>query len=100
MSSRITSLSGGQRQRIAIARAMVMKPKILIADEISSMLDPSSKANILRLMKKLQNQNGFSMIYVTHDLHLARKISNRTYEVNEGRVIEKNICFLKTTVIK
>lgn len=100
LSSRITSLSGGQRQRIAIARAMVMKPKILIADEISSMLDPSSKANILRLMKKLQNQNGFSMIYVTHDLHLARKISNRTYEVNEGRVIEKNICFLKTTVIK
>lgn len=100
LTSRVTSLSGGQRQRVAIARAMVMKPKILVADEISSMLDPSAKANILRLMKQLQNQNGFSMIYVTHDLQLARKISNRIYEVSGARVYEKNICFLETTVIK
>ncbi|WP_417203857.1 ABC transporter ATP-binding protein [Acetoanaerobium sticklandii] len=94
LKTRTGSLSGGQRQRVAIARAMVMKPKILIADEISSMLDPSTKANVLRLMKELQNKNGFSMIYVTHDLQLARKISNRIYEVDAGQVNEKTICFL------
>jgi len=61
-------LSGGQRQRVALARAMVMEPKLLIADEITSALDVSTSANILRLLKGLQNRRGFAMIYISHDL--------------------------------
>lgn len=80
-------LSGGQRQRVALARSLVMEPKLLIADEISSMLDPSTQANILRLLKGLQNEKGFAMLYITHDLDLARKIADRVYVMKEGRII-------------
>lgn len=83
------ALSGGQRQRVAIARSLIMKPKLLIADEISSMLDPSTKANILRLLKGLQNSNGFAMLYITHDLSLARKIADEVYVMYNGEIIEK-----------
>lgn len=81
-------LSGGQRQRIAIARALVMAPKLMIADEISSMLDPSSAANLLRLLKGLQNDRGFSMLYITHDIALARKIADKAYVMYKGKIIE------------
>ncbi|ABR47709.1 oligopeptide/dipeptide ABC transporter, ATPase subunit [Alkaliphilus metalliredigens QYMF] len=83
------SLSGGQRQRLAIARGLVMEPKLLIADEISSMLDPSTKANVLRLLKGLQNKFGFAMLYITHDLALARKISNKVCIMYKGEIIEQ-----------
>lgn len=83
------TLSGGQRQRAAIARALVMNPKLLIADEISSMLDPSSAANILRLLKGLQNQHGFAMLYITHDIALAQKISDMIYVMKNGKIIEQ-----------
>lgn len=82
-------LSGGQRQRVAIARSLVMQPKLLIADEISSMLDPSTQANILRLLKGLQNSKGFSMLYITHDISLARKISDMVYVMKNGEIVEK-----------
>ena len=75
----IRQLSGGQKQRLALARALIMEPKLLIADEPTSMLDASSKANLLRLLKSLQNSRGFSMLFVTHDLVAAAKISNRIY---------------------
>ena len=81
-------LSGGQRQRVALARSLVMEPKLLIADEISSMLDPSTQANVLRLLKGLQNAKGFAMLYITHDLALARKIADRVYVMYNGRIIE------------
>ncbi len=83
------SLSGGQRQRVAIARGLIMKPKLLIADEISTMLDPSTKANILRLLKGLQNSIGFSMLYITHDTSLARKIADKVYVMDKGDIIEE-----------
>ncbi len=82
------ALSGGQRQRVAIARALVMNPKLMIADEISSMLDPSSAANLLRLLKGLQNLRGFSMLYITHDIALARKISDKVYVMCQGEMVE------------
>ncbi|NLV86091.1 MAG: ABC transporter ATP-binding protein [Clostridiales bacterium] len=82
-------LSGGQRQRVAIARSLIMRPKLLIADEISSMLDPSTQANILRLLKGLQNSKGFSMLYITHDLSLAKKIADRVYIMKNGEIIEE-----------
>jgi len=67
-----------------------MNPKILIADEISTMLDPSTKANILRLLKGLQNSIGFSMLYITHDISLARKIADKVYVMHEGKIIEES----------
>lgn len=82
------TLSGGQRQRLSIARSLIMEPRLLIADEISSMLDLSTQANILRLLKEIQNKKGFSMLYITHDLSLARKISDRIYVINDGQIIE------------
>ncbi|AKL94305.1 gluthatione ABC transport system ATP-binding protein GsiA [Clostridium aceticum] len=84
-----STLSGGQRQRLAIARSLIMEPKLLIADEISSMLDPSTKANVLRLLKGLQNTRGFAMLYITHDLMLARKIADEAYIMWQGEIIEK-----------
>lgn len=90
---RCYTLSGGQRQRVSLARSLIMKPKLLIADEITSMLDPSTKANIVRLLKELQNKNGFSMIYVTHDLPVARKIADRIYVMNNGKIIENGVSY-------
>lgn len=89
LSKKCNELSGGQRQRIAIARSLILEPKVLIADEISSMLDPSTKANITRLLKELQNRKGFSILYITHDLYLARKISDRVLVMTEGKVVEQ-----------
>ena len=84
-----STLSGGQRQRVAIARALVMKPKLLLADEITSMLDVSTQANLLRLLKGLQNSSGFAMVFITHDLHLARKISERIIVLHHGEITEE-----------
>lgn len=86
---RCYTLSGGQRQRVSIARSLILEPKLLIADEISSMLDPSTQANILRLLKGLQNSFGFAMIYITHDLDLARKIADKLYIMHEGEIVEE-----------
>ena len=82
------TLSGGQRQRLAVARALITDPKLLIADEISAMLDPSNAANMLRLLKGLQNSRGFSMLYVTHDLAFAQKIADTVYVMQGGVMIE------------
>jgi peptide/nickel transport system ATP-binding protein len=87
LNTKVKSLSGGQVQRIAIARALIMKPNILIADEITSMMDPSNKANILKYLKKIQQKIGFSMIFITHDLNLATRISDRIYNLNEGKLV-------------
>lgn len=81
-------LSGGQRQRVALARAMIMKPKLLIADEITSALDVSTAANVLRLLKGLQNRRGFAMVYISHDLTLTLKIADRIAVMNSGKFVE------------
>ena len=83
------TLSGGQRQRLAIARALVMRPALLIADEITSMLDVSTQANLLRMLKGLQYNYGFTMLYITHDLHLARKVAERIIVLHQGKVVEE-----------
>ena len=87
------ALSGGQRQRLAIARALVTKPGLLIADEVTSMLDPSTQANLLRELKGLQNRHGFAMLYITHDLHLARKIADKVYVMYKGEIVEAGVSF-------
>ncbi|MBC3889068.1 dipeptide ABC transporter ATP-binding protein [Acetobacterium paludosum] len=85
------ALSGGQRQRLAIARALVTRPKLLIADEVTSMLDPSTQANLLRKLKGLQNRQGFAMLYITHDLHLARKVADKVYVMYQGEIVEHGV---------
>lgn len=86
MEMRIRSLSGGQKQRICLARALTMEPKLLIADEPTSMLDPSSCANVLRMLKSMQNLRGISMLIITHDLDSAAKISDGIYLLKQGRL--------------
>ena len=70
-------LSGGQRQRVVLARALVLRPKIIIADEPVSMLDVSIRAEVLDLMKNIQKKNNISFIYITHDLATARYFGQR-----------------------
>ena len=79
-------ISGGQKQRVAVARALTMEPALLIADEPTSMLDPSGKANLLRMLKGLQNSRGFSMLMITHDLDAALKISDRIFLLEGGKL--------------
>lgn len=87
------ALSGGQRQRLSVARAMVTDPILLIADEITAMLDPSTQATLLRELKGLQHGQGFSMLFITHDIHLARKVADRVYVLEKGRVVEQGAAF-------
>ena len=89
LNKRVKDLSGGQKQRVSIARALIMEPKVLLADEPTSMLDVSSKANLLRLLKGIQNSKGFSMIIVTHDLTSAVKISDRIYLLEKSKGIKE-----------
>ncbi|MDE7009836.1 MAG: ATP-binding cassette domain-containing protein, partial [Oscillospiraceae bacterium] len=81
---RIRELSGGQKQRVSIARALTMRPAVLLADEPTSMLDPSGKANLLRMLKGLQNSRGFSMLLITHDLESALKTADRSFLLRDG----------------
>ena len=81
-------LSGGQRQRIVIARALVVKPKVIIADEPVSMLDVSIRAEILELLNEIKKKNKISFIYITHDLATAKYFADRIIILYEGRIVE------------
>ncbi|MBN1660356.1 MAG: ABC transporter ATP-binding protein [Anaerolineae bacterium] len=82
-------LSGGQQQRIVIARAMVMEPKLIVADEPVSMLDASVRVEILRLLRKLQEEHHLAVIYITHDLSTVRYFSERIFVMYAARMAEK-----------
>ena len=81
-------LSGGELQRVAIARALVLDPELLIADEPTAFLDASTGAKILKLLLNLQEHRGLSMLYITHDIAAARKVSDRIAVMLDGRIIE------------
>jgi peptide/nickel transport system ATP-binding protein len=82
-------LSGGQQQRVVIARAMIMGPKLLVADEPVSMLDASVRVEILRLLRGLQESHNLSVIYITHDLSTVSFFSERIFVMYAGNLIEK-----------
>ncbi|SUZ91656.1 uncharacterized protein METZ01_LOCUS44510, partial [marine metagenome] len=81
-------LSGGQRQRVVLARALVLRPKVIIADEPVSMLDVSIRAEILELMKEMQKKNNISFIYITHDLATARHFGQKIIILYLGKIME------------
>jgi peptide/nickel transport system ATP-binding protein len=82
-------LSGGQQQRVVIARAMILRPKLLIADEPVSMLDASVRVEILELLHGLQRAHNLGVIYITHDLSSVRHFSERIFVMYAGKIVEK-----------
>ncbi len=81
-------LSGGQRQRLMVARALLLRPRLLVADEPVSMVDASQRAAILDLLTELRDRHGITILYITHDLGTAYRVSDEVLVLHKGRVVE------------
>jgi peptide/nickel transport system ATP-binding protein len=82
-------LSGGQQQRVAIARALILEPKVLLCDESVSMLDAEVQAEVLALLRQLQERLGLGLLFVTHDLSVASGFCQRVIVLEGGRIVEQ-----------
>ncbi|MBN2796946.1 MAG: ABC transporter ATP-binding protein [Clostridia bacterium] len=82
-------LSGGQMQRVMIARIFLIHPRILVADEPTSMIDACSRATILDMLMKLRKENNMTIIFITHDLGLAYYVSDRVFIMEHGNIVER-----------
>ena len=86
------AFSGGQRQRLAIARAIIVRPKILVLDEPTSALDVQWQQQILELLADLQKKHGLSLIIISHDLAVIRALSHRVMVLKDGKIVEEGGC--------
>lgn len=89
LESKIAALSGGQKQRIAIARALALKPKVILFDEPTSALDPEMVKEVLQVIKGLASEN-ITLIIVTHEMGFAKEIADRIIFMDEGKILEEN----------
>lgn len=88
-----SQLSGGQKQRVAIARALANDPKILLCDEATSALDPQTTKSILKLLQKLNESLGITVVIITHEMAVVKEICNRVAVMDHGRIIEEGEVF-------
>lgn len=84
-----SQLSGGQRQRVGIARALALKPTVLLADEATSGLDPEATTSILNLLKQLRDQFGLSIILITHEMDVVRRAADAVAEIRDGQLLQQ-----------
>ena len=84
--------SGGQRQRIALARALILRPEIIVMDEPTSALDRHTQRDIVELLRKIQQDMGVSYVFISHDLRVVQALCHRLLVMHQGRVVEQGKC--------